>query len=348
MSINNKNNLLDTLKNIINKAKISIESIKTIKELDQFKILFLGKKSQLSNIIQQIKYIPLSQKIILGKEYNKTKILLKKIIKLQYNNIIHTTQKDIYNVDIDINLPSTNANLGSLHPISIISEKIIKILTKLGFQLTNGPEIEHTYFNFTALNIDINHPARNKQDTFYINSNILLRTHTSPIQIRTMLNNKNTAMKIFSFGKVYRRDQDLTHSPMFHQIEAIYLDKNINFTHLKGMLFYLIKKIFHDNVKLRLRPSYFPFTKPSIEIDINCFNCNNNNQICKICKNTNWIEIMGAGMVHPNVLKTSNINTKKYSGFAFGVGIERIALLKYYIPDIKLLFENNLNLLKQF
>jgi phenylalanyl-tRNA synthetase alpha chain len=248
---------------------------------------------------------------------------------------------------IDLTLPGQYAiNLGSLHPITRVLDQTIQCLKRVGFSVASGPEVELDYYNFEALNFPPDHPARDTQDAFYVDGPIMLRSHTSPVQIRAM-KAKAPPIQIIAPGKVYRSDYDITHTPMFHQIEGLMVDENISFADLKGLLHYLIKSLFGAR-PLRFRPSYFPFTEPSAEVDMQCIQCKGSGRDCRLCKSTGWLEIGGCGMVHPNVFKAVNYDPDKYSGFAFGMGIERIAMLKYGIDDLRSLFENDHRMLEQF
>ncbi|MBQ0067766.1 MAG: phenylalanine--tRNA ligase subunit alpha, partial [Phascolarctobacterium sp.] len=251
------------------------------------------------------------------------------------------------NDKVDITLPGRHPHEGHLHPVTLTLREMKKIFMRMGFDVMEGPEIENDYFNFEALNLPQDHPARDMQDTFYITNEFLLRTQTSPIQARTMqANEPNTPIRMIAPGTVYRCDYDATHSPMFHQVEGLVVDKNISLADLKGTLELFLKEIFGSSVKVRLRPSYFPFTEPSVEVDISCVICGGKG--CRVCKNSGWLEILGSGMVHPNVLRMSGYDPNKMSGFAFGMGVERIAMLKYGIDDLRLFFENDLRFVRQF
>jgi phenylalanyl-tRNA synthetase alpha chain len=248
---------------------------------------------------------------------------------------------------IDVTLPGRQPSEGHRHPLTLTLERIKEIFMQLGFTVAEGPEVEQDYYNFELLNLPKDHPARDMQDSFYITEEILLRTHTSPIQARTMqAANPNDPVKIIAPGKVYRRDYDATHSPMFTQVEGLLIDKNISFADLKGTLELFIHQMFGDNVGVRFRPSFFPFTEPSAEVDISCVICGGKG--CRVCKGTGWLEILGSGMVHPNVLKMNNFDPEKVSGFAFGMGVERIAMLLYGIDDLRLFYDNDLRFLRQF
>ncbi len=321
-----------------------LNSIKTEEDIKQIKAAFLGKKGKLSELFKQMANLENEQKREFGKEINKLKkyiedSLLNKQLEIKEALKRESLQKET----IDVTLPARNTGFGSIHPITKTIIEIENIFKSMGFDIETGYEIEYDKYNFEMLNIPKEHPARDMQDTFYINDNVLLRTHTSPTQIRVMKDKKPPVMFI-SPGKVYRRDSDITHSPMFHQIEGLLIDKNIHFSDLKGVLSEFLQ-IFFGNVPVRFRPSYFPFTEPSAEVDIGCIICGGKG--CRVCSHTGYLEVLGCGMVHPNVLKNVNY-PDNYNGFAFGLGVERFAMLKYGIDNIKLFFENNIRFLKQF
>lgn len=319
--------------------KTTIETLKTktnLAELDDFRIQILGKNGELTAILKSLKDLPNEEKPVIGKLANEIKTEIdteiqekEKALKQAKLNESLNTEKE------DITLPGTAQKLGTHHPIHQMQDEVIEILSRLGFSVATGPEIETDFYNFEALNIPEDHPARDMHDTFYLNTEKLLRTHTSPVQIHTMQSQK-PPLKILAPGKVYRCDADVSHSPVFHQIEGLYIDENVTFADLKGVIEYFLKELFGKTKKVRFRPSYFPFTTPSCEVDVEWDG------------KTPWLEIMGAGMVHPNVLKSVNYDSEKVTGFAFGVGIERLAMLKYAIPDIRLFYENHHDFLTQF
>ncbi len=303
---------------------------------------YLGKKGEISLFLKNIKNLPEEEKPYAGKLANDLKQEIQESIQ---SKIKELKEKGDDETSIDITLEGRKLKRGSLHPISQVMEEIIIFFSRLGFEVLEGPEIESDYYNFEALNFPKNHPARDMQDTFYISENLVLRTHTSPMQIRAMANRK-PPIRVIAPGKVYRCDSDITHTPMFHQIEGLMIDENITFSDLKGILTLLVRKIFDKDIKLRFRPSFFPFTEPSAEVDIECVKCKGKG--CRICSNSGWLEILGSGMVHPNVLKNVNYDTSKYQGFAFGVGAERIAMLKYDIDDIRKFYYNDIKFLNNF
>lgn len=328
--------LLNTLKNLLNQATMAIMNSKNINELQSVHAKFLGKQGYIYQQIKNINNIPLKERPRLGKVINQTKIHIYTLFVKQKNILkLKNIEKNLTQENLDVTLPGRLSEIGTLHPITNTIEHIKKYFYSLGFSEINGPEIENDYFNFNALNIPINHPARNEQDTFWIDKNRLLRTHTSGVQIRVMTQ-KTPPMRIISFGRVYRKDYDKNHTPMFHQMEGFMIDKTINLSHLKNILYNFLFKFFGKNIKLRFRPSYFPFTEPSAEIDI------------QDQQYDNWLEILGCGIIHPKILHNVGINSKKFSGFAFGIGIERLTMLLYHINDIRIFFENDLAFLNQF
>lgn len=337
------------IKEILNKALSLIddsENLENLEKIQQIRVQFLGKNGELTNILRGMKDIEPELKPIIGKFVNQARDVIterieERIAELTAKNIA----KKLNSENVDITLSSKRNPKGGLHPCSLVINEILNIFTAMGFQVKQGPEVETDFFNFQALNIPKDHPAREMQDTFYINDELLLRTHTSPMQARTMIKEK-PPIRIVIPGKVYRPDDDATHSPMFQQIEGLVVDKGITMCDLKGILDTFAKALFNENTKTRLRPSFFPFTEPSVEVDVSCAMCGGKG--CRICKGTGWIEILGAGIVNPKVLDNCGIDSNIYSGFAFGLGIERIAMIKYGIPDMRILFDNDIRFLKQF
>ena len=336
----------ERISEIKNLAINDINSAKDLKELFDVKVKYLGKNGSVTELMKGMKDIPKEDRPAFGKIVND--------LRVEIENAFDSREVDLKEVErqltfekeaIDITLPGKFNEVGSLHPITLVKNELINAFIGLGFEIFEGPEIEEDYYNFKMLNIPEDHPARDMQDTFYFNSNILLRTQTSAGQVRVMLD-KKPPIKILSPGKVYRSDDDASHSPMFHQMEGLVVDKGITMCDLKGTLDEFVKIIFGKDTKTRLRPSYFPFTEPSVEVDVSCSECHGKG--CKLCKGTGWIEILGAGIVNKKVLEGCGIDSSVYSGYAFGMGIERIAILKYKIPDIRLFFENDVRFLKQF
>ena len=333
-------------KSISEIEKEALERLDNIIEIDGIKELslhYLGRKGILTKFLRNVSKLPENERPIAGKNANILKGKLDKAFNIALRNLESTKSGSI--TGIDITLPGRSCKRGSLHPITQISNEISDIFLRLGFNIAQSPEVETDYYNFEALNIPKYHPARDMQDTFYISDNIVLRTHTSPSQSRTM-EKQDPPVRIISSGKVFRCDSDLTHTPMFHQVEGLMVDKGVSFGDLKGILTTFIHQIFDEKTSLRFRPSFFPFTEPSAEVDIRCVICRGKG--CRVCSKTGWIEILGSGMVHPAVFEKAGYDTKKYTGFAFGVGIERIAMLKYGIDDIRKFFENDIRFLRQF
>ena len=330
------------------KAKQEIEAAKDLDGLNQLRVTYLGKKSALSQAMSQMGKLAPEERAAYGKHVNDLKNELYAALEAQKEKLeLVALNAKLQGETIDISLPGTDFEAGSLGIVAQIIDEICEIGIGMGFSIAEGPEVESDYYNFEMLNIPKGHPARDMQDTFYIDDNTLLRSHTSPVQVRTLLEHKGVGpVKILCPGKVYRRDDDATHSHEFHQIEGLVVDKGITMCDLKGILLVLARKMFGEKREIRLRSSFFPFTEPSVEVDVSCFNCNGKG--CALCKGTGWIEILGAGMVHPNVLKAAGFAPEVYTGYAFGVGIERIAMLRYGIDDMRYLFSNNINVLGQF
>jgi len=342
----------EKLKKIKEQAENELNTCNLEKELDNLRVKYLGKKGEITNILKSLKEIEIKERAAIGQIANETRDFLEEKIREKLKIIKNEEfKKKIESEEIDVILPGRKIKLGTRHPLISALEEFEDIFLGLGFEIVEGPEIEESYYNFDALNIPVDHPARDLKDTFYISENLLLRTETSTVQIRVM-QEKKPPIRIISPGKVYRSDSvDATHSPMFHQLEGLVVDKNIKFSDLKGTLELVIDKIFKEifgfeNLETRFRPHYFPFTEPSAEIDIKCFACNGTG--CKVCKNEGWIELLGCGMVHPKVLKNCKIDPEEYTGFAFAFGLERLAMMLYNINDLRLFYENDLRFLKQF
>jgi len=321
-------------------------SSKKMEEIDQFRIKFLSKKSGIvTDLFKEFKNVPKDEKREFGQVLNVLKSKVQdKVESLKFN----AKEEDSTKIQLDLSLPGNTDSIGTRHPISIVRNEIIEIFTRLGFTISEGPEIEDDYHVFSALNFPEEHPARDMQDTFFIEQNpdVLLRTHTSSVQVRVM-DNEKPPIRTISPGRVFRNEAISARAHcIFHQIEGLYIDKNVSFADLKQTLLYFAKELFGEETKIRLRPSYFPFTEPSAEMDISCSLCGGEG--CNVCKYTGWLEILGCGMVDPNVLETNNIDSNEYTGFAFGMGIERIAMLKYGIKDLRMYFENDVRFLRQF
>ncbi len=327
-------------------AMKAIKESLDIKSLEQIKVDYLGKKGSLSTLLRGLGELSSTERPLAGASINfAKKRIINEIQRRQNEIVLSEINSRLEKETIDISLPGRCSDKGSLHLVSQTIERIESFFTNIGFKVENGPEIEDDYHNFEALNIPSHHPARAMHDTFYINQNNVLRTHTSPAQIRAM-EAQDPPLRIICPGKVYRCDSDLTHTPMFHQVEGLVLDKNISMANLKGITIQFLNAFFEEDLPIRFRPSYFPFTEPSAEVDMQCANCKGKG--CRICKDTGWLEVMGCGMVHTAVLSHCNIDPEKYSGFAFGMGVERLSMLRYGVTDLRFFFENDLKFLKQF
>ena len=316
-------------------------------DLEQIRIRYLGKKGELTSVLRGMGSLSPEERPAFGQLANEVRqnieAALADKVRAQKQAAL---EKKLESEKIDVTFPATSSRVGTLHPLTQVQRRIEDIFIGMGFSIVEGPEVEYDYYNFQALNIPENHPARDTQDTFYITDKILLRSQTSPVQVRTMEKQK-PPIRIISPGRVYRSDAvDATHSPLFHQIEGLVVDKGITMGDLKGMLETFAKTLFGEEARLRVRPHHFPFTEPSAEVDVSCFVCGGKG--CRVCKNEGWIEILGAGMVHPNVLSNCGIDPEVYSGFAFGLGVERIAMKKYGIDDMRLLYDNDIRFLEQF
>lgn len=337
----------EQLKNIQEVALKEITNAKTSSEIEEIRVKYLGKKGELTTILRGMKDVSKEERPLVGKMVNEVKATLEGKIENISKEIKNKEKNEkLANEVIDISLPGNKNRLGKRHPLDLTLESMKDIFVSMGFTIEEGPEIELDKYNFEALNIPKDHPARSEQDTFYINDNLVLRTQTSPVQVRTMENQK-PPIKMISPGKVYRSDDvDATHSPIFYQMEGLVIDKGVTFADLKGTLELFAKKMFGNKVKTKFRPHHFPFTEPSAEMDATCFVCGGKG--CKVCKGSGWIEILGCGMVHPQVLRNCNIDPEEYSGFAFGFGVDRMVMLKYGIDDIRLLYESDMRFLDQF
>ncbi len=314
--------------------------------IEDLRVKYLGKKGELTSILRGLGDIETAVRPLIGKLSNEIKTRLEEQFNLKQTELKEKSeQAALSSMAVDLTLPGTSMAMGSIHPITQVMEEICAIFTRLNFAVVQGPEIENDYYNFEALNFPAEHPARDMQDTLFIEDKVLLRTHTSPVQVRVFEKQK-PPVKIIVPGKVYRHDADVSHSPMFHQVEGFLVDEGITFADLKGILTLFIKEMFGEQLATRFRPSFFPFTEPSAEMDMSCFACQGSG--CRICKQSGWIEILGAGMIDPVVFKHVKYDPEKYSGFAFGIGVERIAMLKYGIDNIGLFYENDLRFLKQF
>jgi len=337
----------ERLASIREKALAQVKESDSLEKLNDIKVAILGKKGELTEVLKGMKDISAQDRPMVGQMVNETRQAIEAVFE---NARIEMSKKkrefQLKNEVIDVTLPAKKNNVGHRHPNTIALEEVQRIFIGMGYEVVEGPEVEYDYYNFEALNIPANHPAKDEQDTFYINENIVLRTQTSPVQVREMEKGK-LPIRMIAPGRVFRADEvDATHSPSFHQVEGLVIDKNVTFADLKGTLAEFAKELFGPDTKVKFRPHHFPFTEPSAEMDVTCFKCGGKG--CRMCKGEGWIEILGCGMVHPRVLEMSKIDPNEYTGFAFGVGLERIALLKYEIDDMRLLYENDVRFLRQF
>lgn len=337
---------MQALDEILQRAKAAIQNANDLQTLDHCRVQFLGKKGELTEYLKTVGHLPIEQRPAAGQKINTAKtelheLILERSAEIKNQLVIQQLSAET----IDVTLPGRRLGYGSLHPLTQTCQKIKNIFLQMGFQFMEGPEIEEDYYNFTALNIPPFHPARAMQDSFYFPDGLLLRSQMSPVQIHAM-EKLRPPLRMVALGRVYRRDFDLTHTPMFHQMECLMIDEDITFAQLKGLLRDFLQAFFAADIQIRLRPSYFPFTEPSAEVDIGCVKCQSKG--CRLCKNTGWLEILGCGMVHPNVLKNVEIDPNKYRGFAIGLGLDRLTLLKYGITDLRSLFENDLRFLMQY
>lgn len=330
-----------TLKEIEKYVKEEILKAATKDALFEIEVKYLGKKGALSDILKSLGKMEPEERKKIGARANVLKKEIESLIKEKQEALLGAGVKK----DLDVTAPGIKYSVGHTHPVSLIFDELFEIARSLGFSIATGPDIETDWYNFEALNIPKDHPARDTQDSFYFSENLLLRTHTSPVQVRYMEKHQ-PPIRVVAPGKTYRRDSDATHTPMFHQLEGLLIDEKVSIAELKGTLEYFVQALFGKDRKIRLRPHFFPFTEPSVEVDVSCGLCGGKG--CKSCKHTGWLEILGAGMVHPNVLRAGGIDPEKYQGFAFGMGIERIAMLKYGVDDMRMLYEADLRLVEQF
>lgn len=336
---------LQSLKEI---AVVELSQADSIETLNELRVKYMGKKGSLTSALKGMGALSAEERPRIGQVVNDIRAELENIITTRGEAFKQAElARKLASEKIDVTLPGRKVNVGHKHPLTVTLERIKDIFMKMGFSIAEGPEVEQDYYNFEALNLPKDHPARDMQDSFYITEEFLMRTHTSPVQVRTMQSAEpNAPIRVIAPGKVYRRDYDATHSPMFHQVEGLIIDKNISFADLKGTLELFIHEIFGADVGVRFRSSFFPFTEPSAEIDISCVMCAGAG--CRVCSGTGWLEILGAGMVHPRVLEMSNFDPEQVTGFAFGMGVERIAMLLYGIDDLRLFYENDVRFLRQF
>ncbi|MCI7028154.1 MAG: phenylalanine--tRNA ligase subunit alpha [Clostridia bacterium] len=337
----------EKINEILERTLEELKSANDSQSLDAVRVRVLGKKGELTGILRGMGQVAADMRPKIGQWVNEAREKLEEAIGEAQKKIAERElEKRLENEKVDVTMPVEGRSAGSLHPMSIVLEQLLDIFTGMGFEAVEGPEVELDHYNFELMNIPKNHPARDAQDTFYIDDNVVLRTHTSPVQARIMTTRK-PPIRIVSFGRVYRADEaDATHSPVFHQLEGLVIDENISMGDLKGTLDTFARRLYGEGVTTRFRPSFFPFTEPSAEVDLTCAACRGKG--CRICKDTGWIEVLGSGMVNPKVLEMCGIDSRKYSGFAFGMGVERLSNLKYNVPDMRYLYENDVRFLRQF
>jgi phenylalanyl-tRNA synthetase alpha chain len=343
-------NLIAELERLEPMLQSSLEQAFSLAQVEELQVAFLGRKGALAQLMNHLPQLPAGQRPSFGKAANAVKERLTGLLEARKNAFLSASEQEERS-RFDPSLPGRTPPQGSLHPITLVMEEICRVFTALGFDTVSGPEVETDFYNFEALNLPRDHPARDMQDTLYVSDGIVMRTHTSPMQVRTMLERKKPPLAIIAPGRVYRRDSDLTHTPMFHQIEGLLVDQGISLAHLRGILTIFLRELFGKGVHVRFRPSFFPFTEPSVEVDISCILCDGKGaragEPCRVCKTTGWLEILGSGMVDPAVFKAVGYD-EECAGFAFGLGVERIAMLKYGIGDLRMFFENDLRFLRQF
>lgn len=338
--------MIEKLDELKKQAREELGSVSDEAALQNLKARFLGKKGAITEILKGMKDLSPEERPKMGQLVNEAKSFVEELVESRLDSIREEKKnRSLFEERIDVTLPGKGLPVGAKHPVTQVMEEIVSIFERMGFEVAEGPEVETDYYNFEALNIPKNHPARDMQDTFYISDDVVLRTHTSPVQIRIMEKLK-PPVKIIAPGRVYRNDSDVSHTPMFHQIEGLLVDERVTFGDLKGVLTEFVRLVFGEGIGVRFRPSFFPFTEPSAEMDMQCMICGGKG--CRVCKDTGWLEILGCGMVDPEVYKSVGYDSTKYSGFAFGMGIERITMLKFGINDIRLFFENDARFLRQF
>lgn len=345
--------LTEKLSSLKGEAEASLGEAGTRDALESLRVEYLGKKGKLTAVLRNMGKLSKDDRPKVGKLANEVRDRIGELLDDGVRRLEEAERAAEMSARIDVTVPGRRYVRGRRHPLTTTSEDILHVLEMLGFERAEGPEAEHDFYNFEALNFPKDHPARDMQDTFYIDDDVVLRTHTSPVQVRGMIALGQPPVRLACYGRVYRNDADNTHSPMFHQIEGLYVDKGVTLADLKGTLQVFLEKIFAPGTRVRMRPSFFPFTEPSAEVDMSCFACDAtgdapDGDICRVCKGTGWVEILGAGMVDPEVFKAAGLDPDEVTGFAFGIGVERVAMLRYGINDIRLLFENDQRFLQQF
>ncbi|HCP54718.1 MULTISPECIES: phenylalanine--tRNA ligase subunit alpha [Pseudomonas] len=337
---------MENLDVLVSQALEAVRNTEDVNALEQLRVHYLGKKGELTQVMKTLGNLSAEERPKVGALINAAKEQVQTALNARKETLEHAALSAKLAAErIDVTLPGRGQTTGGLHPVTRTLERVEEFFTRIGYGIAEGPEVENDYHNFEALNIPGHHPARAMHDTFYFNANMLLRTHTSPVQVRTM-ESQQPPIRIVCPGRVYRCDSDITHSPMFHQVEGLLVDEGVSFADLKGTIEEFLRVFFEKPLGVRFRPSFFPFTEPSAEVDMQCVMCSGKG--CRVCKQTGWLEVMGCGMVHPNVLRMSGIDPEKYSGFAFGMGVERLAMLRYGVNDLRLFFDNDLRFLAQF
>lgn len=337
---------MENLQTLLQQALSAVAQAESVQALDQVRVQYLGKKGEITDQLKNLGKLTPEERPAAGAEINRAKDVVQLALKERQTLLENAAlDQQLAREGVDVTLPGRRRTVGGLHPVTRTLQRIESFFASMGFQVVEGPEIEDDYHNFEALNIPSHHPARAMHDTFYFDASTLLRTHTSPVQVRVM-EQGGAPYRIICPGRVYRCDSDLTHTPMFHQVEGLLVDTNISFADLKGMLAIFLRDFFEKELDVRFRPSYFPFTEPSAEVDIQCVMCNGKG--CRVCKHTGWLEVLGCGMVHPKVFEHVGVDTEKFTGFAFGMGVERLTMLRYGVNDLRLFFENDLKFLRQF
>lgn len=334
------------LEQLLEHSSQAVSQAKSLPDLEQVKAQYLGKRGELTAELKQLGRLPPEVRSRVGQEVNRVKEQIQTWLDERRAALEgQELERRLAEETLDVTLPGRGQGSGGLHPVTQTIQRIENLLIEAGFDVAEGPEIEGDFYNFEALNIPADHPARAMHDTFYVDERTVLRTHTSPVQVRVM-QNRQPPLRVIAPGRVYRCDSDVTHTPMFHQVEGFMVDEHTSFAHLKGLLRDFLRQFFDRDLRVRFRPSYFPFTEPSAEVDIECVICGGEG--CRVCKHTGWLEVLGCGMIHPNVLRNVNIDSERYTGFAFGMGVERLAMLRYGVNDLRLFFENDLRFLRQF
>jgi phenylalanyl-tRNA synthetase alpha chain len=338
--------LLSELESLVGECLSLLDQASTFEALEEARVAYLGRKGRLAQAMGLLPSLSAEERREAGQAANRAKTVLTERHDARLAEL-NQAENAARLASFDPTLPGRTPFAGSRHPVNIVTADICRVFEQLGYDIVSGPEIETDYYNFEALNMPPEHPARDMQDTLYISDAVVLRTHTSPLQVRTMLS-RTPPVAAIAPGKVYRRDSDLTHTPMFHQIEGLYVDRHVSMADLRGTLTHFVRLIFGGDAKVRFRPSFFPFTEPSAEVDISCVMCGGTGDGCRVCKGTGWVEILGCGMIDPNVFKSVGYDPEAYTGFAFGMGVERVAMLKYGIGDLRMFFENDIRFLRQF